>query len=156
MSVFDGTQPTLTHVPPNVAPSAIATRTPRSAALIAAAKPAEPPPTIKRSNSQPPFVITVGASARLDGSFTPTVLRLRDRPLDPIRRRVPPCHDARPGVRVAHLEDLMDTGDRLERFRDGALTMVARHSPNPRCSVLSRRSPAASGSLRRLRQDRGT
>src|SRR3989442_10864606 len=50
MSVFDGTQATLTHVPPNVPFSAIATRAPRSAARIAAAKPAEPPPTTRKSN----------------------------------------------------------------------------------------------------------
>src|SRR2546427_12961073 len=70
MRVFDGTQPTFTQVPPSVPPSTIATRAPRSAALMAAANPAEPPPTTRRSNSSPPLVITDGASDRLDCSFT--------------------------------------------------------------------------------------
>src|SRR5439155_1697742 len=60
MSVFDGTQPTFTQVPPSVPPSTRATRASRSAALMAAANPAEPPPTIRRSNSPPVFLISVG------------------------------------------------------------------------------------------------
>src|SRR2546425_2388644 len=68
MSVFDGTQPTFTQVPPSVPPSTIATRAPRSAPLMAAANPAEPPPTTSRSNSPPPLVIPAGASDPSDSS----------------------------------------------------------------------------------------
>jgi hypothetical protein len=44
MSVFEGTHPMLTQMPPIVPSSTIATLAPSSAALIAAARAAEPPP----------------------------------------------------------------------------------------------------------------
>ena len=47
--VLDGTQPTLTQVPPIVPWPISATRTPSSAAVIAAEKPAEPAPITARS-----------------------------------------------------------------------------------------------------------
>src|SRR2546426_6373812 len=60
----------------------------------------------------------------------PYTTLFRSGPLDALCRGLRPCDDARASVRVTHLEDLMDPGDRLERFRDGALAMVARHAPD--------------------------
>ncbi len=57
-----------------------------------------------------------------------TVPSLRHRALDTVRRRLRPRHDPRPGIRVTHLEYLADSRDRLERFRDGPLAMVACHA----------------------------
>ena len=48
--IFEGTQPTLTQVPPRGSPLLIITAfTPRSEALVAEAKPPAPPPMIIRS-----------------------------------------------------------------------------------------------------------
>src|SRR3989441_1667271 len=57
-----------------------------------------------------------------------TISGLRDRPLDSVSRRLPPCQNPSLGIRVTHLEDLADPGDRLERLRDRALAVIARHA----------------------------
>src|SRR5207245_9967099 len=57
-----------------------------------------------------------------------TISCLRDRPLDSVSRSLPPCQNPSLGIRVTHLEDLADPGNRLERLRDGALAVVARHA----------------------------
>ena len=61
---------------------------------------------------------------------TGTIPCFLDRPLNLIRRGFRPCHDPSLGVLVTYLDDLMDAGHRLERFRDGALAVVARHAPD--------------------------
>src|SRR5260370_35540810 len=95
MSVFDGTQPTFTHVPPRVPASMMAALKPRSAARIAAAKAAEPPPTIAKSSSDP--------SSALDSLGSLIAVLLLSGPLTASRsRRAPPCGgpDLRAGGRV--------------------------------------------------------
>jgi hypothetical protein len=54
---LDGTQPTLTQVPPIVPWPISATRAPCSAAVIAAEKPAEPAPMTARSKPRFPDLL---------------------------------------------------------------------------------------------------
>src|SRR3990172_12858703 len=65
MSVFEGTQPMLTQVPPMVSASTNATLKPSSAPRTAAANPAEPPPiTIRSIGSRlPPSIGTCRSAA---------------------------------------------------------------------------------------------